>query len=105
MLFHVGHLVAPNTVVVSTADTDVLIIALANMEKLPAGINVWLEMRLYINNTLRYVNMNKFHHALGNSLCVALPGLHVFSWSGYTASFNYKETTRPLKLLERSEES
>ena len=28
--------------VVKTADTDVLIIALANTEKLPAGINVWL---------------------------------------------------------------
>ena len=40
MLFHVGHLVVPNNVVIRTADTDVLIIALANMEKLPAGINV-----------------------------------------------------------------
>ena len=39
MLFHVGHLVPLNNVVVKTADTDVLIIALANTEKLPAGIN------------------------------------------------------------------
>ena len=42
MLFHGGHLVPLNNVVVKTADTDVLIIALANTEKLPAGINVWL---------------------------------------------------------------
>ena len=40
MLFHVERLVAPNIGVVRTADTDVLIIALANIEKLPAGINV-----------------------------------------------------------------
>ena len=40
ILFYVGHLVAPNNVVVRTADTDVLIIALGNMKKLPAGINV-----------------------------------------------------------------
>ena len=38
--FYVGHLVALNNVVVRTADTDVLIIALKNMKKLPAGINV-----------------------------------------------------------------
>ena len=38
IVFHVGHLLAPNKVVASTADTDVLIIALANMEKNPAGI-------------------------------------------------------------------
>ena len=62
-------------------------------------------MRLYINNTLRYVNVNKFYHALGNSLCVALPGLHVFTWSNYTASFNRKDKTRPLRLPERSEEA
>ena len=53
MHFHVGHLVAPNNVVVTTADTDVLIIAPANMEKLPAGINAWLEMGHHTNNTLR----------------------------------------------------
>ena len=40
ILFYVGHLVAPNNVVVRTADTDFLIIALENMKKLPAGINV-----------------------------------------------------------------
>ena len=34
MLFHVGHLVARNNAAVRTTDTD--IIALANIEKLPA---------------------------------------------------------------------
>ena len=43
MLFHAGHLVAPSNVVIRTADTDVLIIALANLEKLPAGVNVGLK--------------------------------------------------------------
>ena len=54
MLFHVGHLVARNNVAVRTTDTD--IIALANIEKLPAGTNVWLQMGLHTNITLRYVN-------------------------------------------------
>ena len=39
ILFHVGHLITPSNVVVRTADNDVLIIALANMKKLPAGRN------------------------------------------------------------------
>ena len=32
MLFHLGNLVAPKNVVVKTADTDILITALANMK-------------------------------------------------------------------------
>ena len=105
MLFHVGHLVAPNSVVVRTADTDVLIIALANMEKLPVGINIWLQMGLHMNNTLRYVNVNKLYQALGSSLYVALPGFHAFTGSDYTASFNRKGKIRPLKLLKRREDA
>ena len=58
MLFHVRYLVTLNNVVVRTADTDVLIIALANIEKLPAMFD--FEMGLHTNNTLRYVNGNKF---------------------------------------------
>ena len=99
ILFYVGHLVAPKNVVVRIADTGILIIAVANMEKLPAGINVWLEIGLHTNNTLRYVNVNKFHQALGNSLSVALPGLHAFIGSDYTASFNRKAKIRPLNYL------
>ena len=34
MLFHSGHIVPPNDVVVMKANTDLLIIALANMENL-----------------------------------------------------------------------
>ena len=90
MLFHVGYLVAPNNVVVTTADIDILIIALANIEQLLAGINVWLEMGLHANNTLRYVNVTKLHQALGNSLCVAFLGFHAYTGSDDTALFNSK---------------
>ena len=55
MFFHVGYLVAPRNLVVRILYTDALIVALANIEKLPAGVNAWLEMRLHTNSTLRYV--------------------------------------------------
>ena len=44
MLFHVENLVVSDNIVVRTADTDVLIIALINIEKLPAAIPVWLDV-------------------------------------------------------------
>ena len=106
MLFHVGHLVAPNNVVVRTADTDILIIALANMEILSAGINIWLEMGLHTNNTLRYMCISEhIAPSTGNSICVALPGFYAFIRSDYTALFNRKGKIRPLKLLEKSEDA
>ena len=77
MLFHVGHLIAPNHVVVRTADTGVLIIALTNMEKLPAGINLWLIFELYTNNPIRYENVNKLRRTLGNSLYIALQQYYI----------------------------
>ena len=84
MLFHFRHLVAPNNVVVRTTDTEVLTIVLANIEKLPAGIDVWLEMGLHTNNTFKYVKLTKLHQNLGNSLCATLPGFHLFTGSDYT---------------------
>ena len=71
-LFYIGYLVASNNAVVRTAYTDVLIITLANMEKLPAGINVSSEIVLHTNNTFKYVNVKKLHQAVGNSFCIAL---------------------------------
>ena len=58
ILYLVGHLVALNNVKVRTADTGVLIIALAN-KKIPADINVWLKMGLHMSNTLRYKSVHK----------------------------------------------
>ena len=91
--------------VLKTADTDVLIIALVNVEKLPVGVNIWLQMGIHTNNTLKYVNVKKLYQTLGNSLCVSLSGFHAFTGSDYTASFSCKGKIPPLKLLERSEDA
>lgn len=39
-------------------------IALADMEKIPADINIWLEMGLDMNNPLGHANVNKLLQAL-----------------------------------------
>ena len=104
MLFHIGHLVALINVMVRTADTNVLIIALANIGKLGACINVWLEMILYMNNTLRYMNVNKLQQALGNSFRIALPEFQALIGSNYTGLLYRKNIIRPPKFYERSDD-
>ena len=42
---------------------------------------------------------------MGNSLCAALPGIHVFTGSDYTTSFNLLTKVRPLELLGTSEDA
>ena len=59
-----------------------------------------MEVGHYTDNTLRYIDVDKIHDTLGESVCNALPALHVFSGSDYTAAFNKKGKTRPLKLLK-----
>lgn len=59
--------------VIRTVHTDVLIKALANIEKLPACVNVWFEIGRHTNNTIKYVNVKKLHQAIGSSFCVTFP--------------------------------
>ena len=68
MTFHTVNSIDPNNVMVKAADTEVLFIPLANMEKIPSGIIVWLKRGRHANNTLGYVNKNKLHQALDNCI-------------------------------------
>ena len=65
MLFHAKFINAPNTLVIRTDDTDVLVITLCNMPKLFEGLKTWLEVGLPSNNTLRYINVNEINQNLG----------------------------------------
>ena len=60
MIYHLKSITAPNNVVILTADTDVLIIALCCFSSLDQQvINTWLEIGLYAKNTLRYISVNQ----------------------------------------------
>ena len=100
MLYHVASLPSPANVVLRTYDIDVLCIALGIRKQLSCDHHIWLEVGHYTDNTLRYIDVDKIHDTLGESVCNALPALHVFSGSDYTAAFNKKGKTRPLKLLK-----
>ena len=55
-----------------------------------------------IQTTLRYISVDQIHENIGESICKALPALHVFTGSDYTAAFNKKGKVRPLKLLQNN---
>ena len=74
MLFHVKSINAPNTVLIKTADTYILVITLYKMPKLYQDFEVWLEVGLTSNNALRYINLSEIYQSLGYKLCRALPG-------------------------------
>ena len=101
MIYHLTILAENSKVVVRTSDTDALVIALGCLEHIPESIHVWLEVGLYAENSLRYLDVRKLFNKLGRDLCRALPTFHVFTGSDYTAAFSRKRKNRPLKTLER----
>jgi hypothetical protein len=103
MIFHLTKLQPALNVVIRTADTDVLLIALGCFEHINY-INLWLEVGLYTRNTLRFINVNQLHNKLGNKLAKALPAYHAFTGCDYTAAFSRKGKIAPLKILEKDEE-
>ncbi|XP_057306368.1 uncharacterized protein LOC130644684 [Hydractinia symbiolongicarpus] len=103
ILYHLSSIQTPANVVIRTIDTDVLIIALGCLSKLPNSLNIWMETGVYTKNTLRYISINQIYQKLGKNICMALPAYHAFTGCDYTASFSRKGKIRPFKLLEKNE--
>ena len=68
LLFHVNSIPVPANVVIRVRDCDVLVIALGVFEMLQATLNLWLEVGIFSNNTIRYVSVNQHFNALGTKL-------------------------------------
>ena len=103
MIFHVTSTEENSNVVIRTADTDVLIIALGCIRQVPLFINLWLEVGLYSKNTPQYINVKKLHGKIGDPVCKSLPAYHAFTRCNYTGSFSQKGNVRLLKYLGKDE--
>ena len=79
-----------------------LVIALGCLEHTPESMNLWLEVGLYAENSLRYIDVRTLFSKFGKDLCRALPAFHVFAGSDYTAAFSRKGKIRPSKTLEKN---
>ena len=102
MVYHLKSISAPNTVVLRTADTDILVIVLGCFSSLDQEVNTWLEVGLYTKITLRYKSVNQLSMKLGDVFCRSLPAYHAFTGCDYTAAFSRKGKVQPFKLLEKN---
>ena len=103
MFFHLKYITAPEKVVIRTADTDCLIIALGLKHLYDQQLQIWLEVGLQSNNSLRCININALHAKLGETLSKSLLAYHALSGCDYTASFCRRGKVKPFKVLEKDE--
>ena len=95
MFFHLSSIDPPSNVIVRTADTDCLVIALGCLPYYNYTTKTWMEAGRHSNNTQRYISINQLHENLGELLCSSLIGYHAFTGCDYTSSFSRKGKLRP----------
>ncbi|CAG4966659.1 unnamed protein product [Parnassius apollo] len=89
-------------VVIKCSDTDILVIVLANMEKLPASLKVWTLFG--VGNNRRYINMNKVCDVLGSKKCSGLPAFHALTGCDFNPAFYRKGKRKPWELYSAKED-
>ena len=94
----------PANVVIRTADTDVLVIAIGNLSKVKEGVRTFLEVGLQSNNSHRYIGVNAIYQNLGPQLSSAIAAYHAFTGCDYLPAFSRKGKIKPFSILEKSEE-
>ncbi len=95
-VWHIRHICQTQpgcNIIIQCDDTDVLVILLAQDEN--AVGHIWMEVGNSTNNTRRYIDVSSLATHLGVDVCNALPGLHAFTGSDYTAAFYRKGKVRP----------
>lgn len=69
--FHIAKMEANSNVVIRASDTDILIIILGNMHKLPQNLNIWMKVGTVSKNTSRFIDVLAISSSLGLTLCKA----------------------------------
>ena len=91
----------PKNIVIRCADTDILVITLANMVKFEKTLSIWLQFG--IGHNCRFINVNEIHKAPGNLLYTSLPAFHAFTGSDFTPAFYKKGKSKPFLILEATD--
>jgi hypothetical protein len=99
---HANHVntMQPNAnVVIRANDTDVLVIMIYHANHFT--VKIWMDVGYNKDNTRRYIHVSKLLEAM-EGMSLALPALHAFSGSDYTASFFRKGKVKVYKQVEAS---
>ena len=102
MFFHLKYVIVPSRVVIRTADTDCLVIALGCRHLFNPSVHVWLEVGVHGNNSQRFIEIDALHQKLGNDVCRSLLGFHALTGCDYTASFSRRGKVKPLKIIKKN---
>lgn len=104
IMFHISKLPSKSRVLIKASDTDVLVIVLGNIHKVP-DLKIWLvgsTTKRSANNDLNCISCTDLAASLGPTLCLALPAFHAFTGSDYTAAFYNKGKVRPFKIFSQN---
>ena len=106
IMFHLHHILAANTgesISIRSSDTDVFILLIYHVSNHTTSSTVWMDFGLSSNNTRRYINISQLVDHLPQDVIDALPALHAFTGSDYTASMMNKGKLKALELMMKSD--
>ena len=101
IFLHANHAAAlgHSSILIKSSDTDIEVMALYFK---------WdIQARLYLlkgtKNKSRLIDITAIGDKLGNDICRAMPGLHVFTGSDITSAFSGIGKVKPLRLIEKNQ--
>lgn len=99
MLLHAAHAADKgySAVVISSDDTDVLVLCIAFQSSIPCEIFV----KSGTQNRTKYVKVADVDHFFGSELCECLPGLHAFTGCDSVSAFSGKGKIAPLRIVKK----
>lgn len=100
MIFHICQLDFDGKVTIRYSDTDVLIIMLANMNKISTNMQICMEVG--VGNHQRFINVSKLYEVLGRNISEALPAFHALTGCDYNPAFFRKGKNRPFTVIRTS---
>lgn len=100
MIYHVCQLDFDANVTIRCSDTDVLIIMLANMDKISNNIHICMEVG--VGNHKRLMNVAQLYEALGEYTNAALPAFHALTRCDFNPEFSRKGKRRPFSIMTSS---
>lgn len=103
LLLHAKHAATArpgSTIIISSPDTDVLVLCCAMAHKMPE--NTTIIMKTGTGNYRRYIDVPGIVSKLGTSVCEALLGMHALTGCDSTSAFFGKGKKLALTLLQQN---
>ena len=90
-------------IVIRGSDKDIAVILLHHCGDM--ATRIWMDVGTSSGNSRRYIDITAIGASIGQPLCSALPGFHVFTGSDYTSSFHGKGKVRPFAQLVKDNDA